>query len=169
MITCVKCHENKKIKSFPKVKNPKTCYMCHFRARKPKFCIDCKIEIGKHSSTKRCRACYYKSRIGKNTFTAEGLESMRKSKLGKNNPMWKGENVGYTSLHEWVRNRMPLPKVCSICKATKNIDLSNNGTYDRELKNWAWRCRSCHMKYDISTGVREFTLNDKVRLIKNKQ
>ena len=71
------------------------------------------------------------------------------SKIGKKNPMWEGSNVGYASLHEYIRNRMVLPKKCKFCSSTNNIDLANkSGNYLRKTSDWQWLCRSCHMKAD---------------------
>lgn len=65
-----------------------------------------------------------------------------------NNPMWKGDKVGYCSLHEYVKNRLPKPKLCECCKKVPPRDLANKGIYDRNLKNWEWLCRKCHMTKD---------------------
>lgn len=69
--------------------------------------------------------------------------------IGNKNPMWKGDNVGYGSLHEWVRNHMPKPQFCAICQIRKPYDLANvTGVYNREFKNWKYLCRLCHMISD---------------------
>ena len=49
----------------------------------------------------------------------------RESMLGDRNPMWRGDDVGSTSLHEWVRNRLPLPDKCVACRQVPPYDLSN--------------------------------------------
>ena len=69
-------------------------------------------------------------------------------KKGKNHPNWKGNNVGYAALHEWVISRFPKTKLCNNCKQNPPKDLSNKGIYNRNLKNWEWLCRSCHLKKD---------------------
>lgn len=70
------------------------------------------------------------------------------SKLGSLNPQWKGDNVGYGKLHEWVKNRLLKPEICPKCKTRKAYDLANKGIYNRDLNNWEWLCRYCHMKSD---------------------
>ncbi len=70
------------------------------------------------------------------------------SKMGKNNHMWKGDNVGYTQLHNWIFIRLKNKNICNICKKEKKCDLANKGIYNRDLKNWEWLCRSCHMIKD---------------------
>ncbi len=69
-------------------------------------------------------------------------------KREKNNFQWKGNNVGYNQLHEWVKRRLPKPKLCQECNKIEPIDLANKGVYNRELKNWEWLCRRCHMLKD---------------------
>lgn len=70
------------------------------------------------------------------------------TKMKEKNPMWKGDFVGYTGLHKWVKSRLPKPKFCQECKEKEPIDLANKGIYDRNLKNWEWLCRKCHMTKD---------------------
>ena len=79
--------------------------------------------------------------------------SMRKkisiAKLAEKNPMWKGEKVGYISLHEWIKSRIPKPNKCQCCKEKPPIDLANiSQKYSRELSDWEWICRHCHMVKD---------------------
>ena len=63
--------------------------------------------------------------------------------------MWKGEDIGYIHLHVWVRRRMPKPALCPSCHNRPTIDLANTtGIYNRELVNWTWLCRRCHMVSD---------------------
>lgn len=76
-------------------------------------------------------------------------ENISKAKLGEKNPQWKGEKVGYQALHEWVRNRKPKPEFCERCKKRKAYDLANiSGKYKRDVNDYKWLCRSCHMKSD---------------------
>ena len=46
-------------------------------------------------------------------------------KIGNKNPQWKGNQVGYTALHEWIRNRLPKPESCENCHAREPHDLAN--------------------------------------------
>ena len=73
-------------------------------------------------------------------------------KFGSDNPMWKGKDVGYASLHEYVRSHLPKPELCQSCGVKPALDLANKGTYDRDFKNWEWLCRSCHMRKDGRMG-----------------
>lgn len=70
-------------------------------------------------------------------------------KLGAENPQWKGDKVGYMALHEWVRNRYTKPQFCEECLEAPPRDLANiSGKYKRELSDWEYLCRRCHMHKD---------------------
>ena len=71
-------------------------------------------------------------------------------KYGKDHPNWKGEDVSYGALHEWIRKHKPIPKKCEKCgKVTTKLDASNiSGEYKRDLNDWEYLCRSCHWKKD---------------------
>lgn len=68
---------------------------------------------------------------------------------GENNGQWKGDNVGYTSLHQWVAYNTVKPELCEICQLVPPYDLANkSGKYLRDLSDWQWLCRKCHMESD---------------------
>jgi len=74
---------------------------------------------------------------------------MESINAGKNNGMWKGNQVGYGALHAWIKRHKPKPKVCEICKIKEPYDLANiSGEYKRNVNDFQWVCRSCHMKLD---------------------
>lgn len=72
-----------------------------------------------------------------------------KNKLrGKNNGMWK-EDITYKPLHQWIRNNLPISKLCQYCKKVPPYDAANiTGIYNRDFKNWKYLCRLCHMESD---------------------
>lgn len=77
----------------------------------------------------------------------KGHEGMRKEA----NPSWKGDDVGYSGLHEWVKQKLGKPSRCDHCKSTteKCYDWANKSHhYKRELSDWLRLCRKCHKKYD---------------------
>jgi len=88
--------------------------------------------------------------------------------VGSDNPMWKGDVVGYFAVHDYVRRRLPKPSKCSLCNDEKRfLDLSNiSGTYKRDLSDWQWICRKCHMKLD--GRYKRFLLHSKYRRLKDK-
>jgi hypothetical protein len=68
---------------------------------------------------------------------------------GANNHEWKGDNVGYDALHNWIRRRLAKPLGCNFCGEIKPLDLANKShNYKRELDDWLWLCKKCHYKYD---------------------
>jgi hypothetical protein len=86
--------------------------------------------------------CFKRSEITK--------EKIRQSKLGEKNPQWKGDKpVHKVALHVYARRRLPKPEFCESCKTNPPYDLANvTGIYSRDLKNWKYYCRRCHMLSD---------------------
>jgi NUMOD3 motif-containing protein len=91
----------------------------------------------------------------------ESIQRMKAAKSGEKNPAWKGNSVGRFALHNWVRKNSPKPELCEICNIKPPYDLANISpkynpeTYTRDIKNWRWLCRRCHV---ISDGrVKNFT------------
>lgn len=81
--------------------------------------------------------------------TEETKERIRLAKLKDKNPMWKGDKVGMKALHEWVTNHFPKTNLCQICNKIPPHDLANiSGEYKRDLDDWNWLCRRCHMLSD---------------------
>lgn len=81
------------------------------------------------------------------------IRTIGAGKLGSLNPNWR-ENPSYGSVHVWVTSRMPKPKICPNCGLRPALDLANIEnhpnpvTYTRDLSNWEWLCRKCHMTKD---------------------
>ena len=106
-------------------------------------CIDCGKIICKLST--RCKSCANKYRKGK-FYWNEDSKERRKT---KKNPNWKGDKVKYDALHSWIRRHKSKPKLCEKCKKRKPFDLSNiSGKYKRDVNDFEWLCRSCHMEKD---------------------
>jgi hypothetical protein len=83
------------------------------------------------------------------THTEESKEKIRISKLGNKNNMWKGNSVGYNALHSWIKRHKPKPNLCEDCKKESPYDLANiSGRYLRNVKDYKWVCRRCHMIED---------------------
>lgn len=82
-------------------------------------------------------------------FSQEHRNKISEALKGKNNGSWRGDDVGYRQLHKWVGSRLPKQKLCQMCHKVQPYDLANiTGVYDRDFKNWAYLCRSCHGIYD---------------------
>jgi hypothetical protein len=112
-------------------------------------CIDCDIPINPYY--KRCRSCAAKYKIGikLGPLSNEVKHKMSISKLGELNPIWKGDNVGYEGVHGWIRQRKIKPKLCQKCNEKTPYDLANiSGKYKRDINDFEWLCRRCHMLSD---------------------
>ena len=73
-----------------------------------------------------------------------------KAKMGSKNPNWKGDDVGYKPLHSWIRDHKTKTEKCENC-GTYDIEteLANiSGEYKRDVKDYKWLCRKCHMIED---------------------
>lgn len=70
---------------------------------------------------------------------------------GEKNISWKGDEVGYSGLHFWVRKNLGTPSKCEHCKTTvaKRFEWANKSReYKRQLDDWIRLCPSCHHEYD---------------------
>ena len=75
---------------------------------------------------------------------------------GENNVNWKGDKVGYKSLHSWIRRHKPKPELCEDCNKKIPYDVANvSGKYKRDIDDFKWLCRHCHMKTDYQDGSRK--------------
>lgn len=98
-------------------------------------------------------------------FTEESKKKMSESHRGKkqseeskkriSNTMkghknaWKGENVGYGALHDWINKYKQKTGICTICNKYKKTEWSNiDHSYKRNLNDFWELCHECHMSYD---------------------
>lgn len=84
----------------------------------------------------------------------------RRIKRGKDSKLYKGEDITYGSLHQWVARELGRPTRCSGCGIDgltgSKIHWSNiSGDYKRELSDWQRLCVSCHKRYDRSRRIHE--------------
>lgn len=71
---------------------------------------------------------------------------------------WKGDKVGYQSLHTWVRKHKGTPQSCDFCGTTdkRKYEWANKDhKYSRNLDDWFRLCTSCHRKYDKDNNFKE--------------
>ena len=71
----------------------------------------------------------------------------------------------YKALHQWIRRHLPRPQTCPICNTKVPNDVVNRDhQYTKNLEDWFWSCRKCHMRYDFDKGYRkghkEFGINN---------
>lgn len=73
---------------------------------------------------------------------------------GSSHYSWKGQKASPNSIHRWVKKYLPKPEKCVSCMAVPQRDLANISstynpdTYTRDIHNWEWLCRKCHMTKD---------------------
>ena len=95
-------------------------------------CKNCNKEVSKGSI--RCRTCSNISRIGRTYDRKKGVS------------FWSNS---YRSIHHWVRLNKPKPKLCIDCNLREPLDVANiSGKYRRNINDFEWLCRSCHMNKD---------------------
>ncbi len=148
-----------------------------------KNCVNCHCEYSIKPShalkSKFCsRKCVAISNKGKKPWNT-GLKgytnggTFKKGHKGVNIPpedahhMWRGEKVGYTALHHWVRKHLGSPPTCVLCWRTnlagKSIGWANiSGEYKRNLNDWMRLCKRCHSRYDRRS--RAYSAKDLFRL-----
>lgn len=71
------------------------------------------------------------------------------SKTGINNPNWKGDQVGYMALHDWVRKYKVKSSTCDNCGSNQYLEWANvSRTYQRNINDWKTLCAKCHRLAD---------------------
>lgn len=77
------------------------------------------------------------------------MRSRAETKIGKLNPQWIGDKIKYNGLHTWIRRYKIKPQLCEICNKVPPKDLANiSGEYKRDINDFKWLCRKCHMESD---------------------
>lgn len=112
------------------------------------------------------RPCMYKYRVRPKglkyvlvkenpTSFKPGFEPWNKGTVGlmptpKN---FKGDNVGYDALHDWVRRKRGKAILCEWCGSKKTVQWANRShEYKRHIDDWLSLCKKCHIKYDRESG-----------------
>ena len=73
--------------------------------------------------------------------------------LGQNegvvNVNWKGSEVGYFNLHNWVYRHLGKATKCVLCGSCETVNWANKShEYKRDLSDWIELCKKCHGKHD---------------------
>ena len=101
-------------------------------------CEFCKKLFTPNSSTRKycSQKCYFSTVSERTTL--------------ENNPMWKGDKVGYKCLHKWIKRHKGILGKCLHCGEIKKRRVWANvsGKYLRDLNDWIPLCYSCHWKFD---------------------
>ena len=92
---------------------------------------------------------FHRINVGK-ICSEETKIKIANTRFNENNPSWKGDEVKYTSLHQWINRKLGKPKKCEHCgEIEKRLEWANKSReYKRDLTDWISLCISCHKKYD---------------------
>jgi len=99
--------------------------------------------------------------LGK-THSPEAREKMAESKRGERNPgygkteelspNWKGDEVGYFGVHDWMTTHYGQPIGCDDCGTddpVKRYEWANiSGEYRRDRSDFRRLCKKCHNDFD---------------------
>lgn len=69
------------------------------------------------------------------------------AQMGEKHHNWKGDDVGYKGLHDWISRNYGKPMICWYCKSkdAKKYEWANiSGKYRRDKDDWMRLCASCH-------------------------
>lgn len=108
--------------------------------------------------SKQCMSEAFKGRRAWNKGMKGYLEGVKKwdGLAGEENPRWKGSNISYRSLHNWVVYHLGRAIKCTECGLDETpegkkryFDWANiSGEYKRDLEDWKQLCKLCHKAFD---------------------
>ena len=87
--------------------------------------------------------------------TEETKRKLSLLKVGNKNPEWKGKNVGYGTLHDWVNRRKGKALICQECRKSPAEWANIDHKYKRKLSDYISLCDKCHRVYDKEGGYRK--------------
>ena len=91
---------------------------------------------------------------------------------GPNSKNWKGDNAGYTAMHNWVYRQLGKPNICMHCfRSDKHrYEWANiSGKYLRDTTDWIRLCKKCHMSFDKVGEKNSFTRLSKTHCKRNHE
>ena len=104
----------------------------------------------KKELSKKMKTLWKNGVLKPHKHTEETKNKIKKHHIENNTNM--KENVGYASIHSWIKSRYGKPTICEECGNTENIQWSNKDhRYSRDISTWQMLCVKCHKKYDIKT------------------
>lgn len=74
-------------------------------------------------------------------------------RAGELSSAWRGDDVGYGAVHDWIKKTLGKPSECKNCgtKEAKRFEWANiSGEYKRDVNDWLRLCTKCHHKMDGS-------------------
>lgn len=135
--TCTTCKKSFAVWKFRK--NVKTCSKtCH------------RI----YQQTPEYKELLSRKHIGKVISTEQRLkisDALKGRRTGDENQNWKGDDVGYRAMHDWIRREKGLPNTCEHCSTQKRrlVWANKSHEYQRNVDDWMRLCYPCHRKYDF--------------------
>jgi len=83
-------------------------------------------------------------------FSPETRQKISDALREEKSIFWKGDNVGYSTLHKWVRKKLGKARLCVICGRKHGIFhwANKDHKYRRILDDWIQLCHLCHNEYD---------------------
>jgi hypothetical protein len=83
--------------------------------------------------------------------SAETRSKLSEGQRGSRGNNWKGNEVGYSGLHKYLRQHYPKTGICEECGQTARTQyaLIHGRTYSRNREDYRELCRCCHMRYDL--------------------
>lgn len=103
----------------------------------------------------RLRDAWKKRRL--TPFSLETRTRMSRAHLAEKNNWWKGDAVGYSGIHKWIKKYYGSADRCENCpiefKQGVYFEWANlSGLYKREREDWKMMCRKCHREHDKTRG-----------------
>jgi hypothetical protein len=122
-----------------------------------------KGQIPWNKDTKGIMKAWNKDKKGWTEGTKAGFQKGNQLGAGEKNNFWKGDDVGYYGLHNWVKSKLGRPKFCEHCGKESSLNSYGRNTiqwaninhkYKRNLTDWISLCSTCHYQYDRANGFR---------------
>lgn len=134
-----------------------------------------------------CKSCKIQFSVSpsrvkkKGNFCSTDCSNNFNSVKGKGNYNWKGDDVGYSGIHVWIREKFGNAKTCENklreilkfpCSKTSQIfqwAMIHEKGYKRKRENFMMLCVSCHSKYERPPSkIREFEETLKIKRSKEE-
>ena len=96
------------------------------------------------------------------------------SNTGNKSSQWKGDNIKYQAIHNWLRKNFGKANKCENkeCNHRSKIFeyvLIKGRLYERKRENFKMMCKSCHHKYDMTDDIKtKISKGNKGRIISEK-
>jgi hypothetical protein len=131
------------------------------------FSPDTEIKVGSHINKGRVFSEEHKqklssAKLGKDTWNKGTVGMMpdpwnkgtakprvlKGYRFGERHPNWKGDEVGYSAIHDWIERTLGKPERCADCNISGTSIRYNwhniSGLYMRNIDDWVRLCTKCH-------------------------